>query len=61
MMSTFILERAIVLNTRNAMPGSSGTPTTAMRATSLSFAMPLIFISSIFFATSLTFVPGFRT
>ena len=58
MMSTLILRAASSEKILKAMPGTSGTPTTEMRATSLSRAAPLINIFSTF-TTSLTLVPLF--
>ena len=56
--STLISFAASFVKILNASPGLSGTPIIDTRATSLSFAIPLINISSILFA-SLTIVPGF--
>ena len=56
--STLISFAANFVKILNASPGLSGTPMIDTRATSLSFAIPLINISSILFA-SLTIVPGF--
>ena len=59
MMSTLIRFFAKREKILKAIPGSSAKPTKASRATFLSFATPLTWDFSMFFTTSLTFVPGF--
>ena len=60
-MSTLSFARPMTEKTRNATPGSSGTPATVILAIFASFTTPLMIIRSTFFTTSLTFVPGFRS